>query len=248
MKFKIIITIFLFIFSLVYLNNAINFIQENDKLMNEIKEKKANYYQKPINAIITKNTMIPGLKGKEINIKKSYQRMKKINNFQESLLVFNEILPTKSINNNYDKVIISGNTNIKQVSIILNITDEYLFNSIDKILKSNNVYANILESSNYSLTNTNFQNSISENYLPFTTYCLTNKIEIEENCLINHKYTLLGYNIPPPFLSNTKSILKNGLILQYEFNKNNYYDLNLIIKYLKNNEYKIVSLDVLVKE
>lgn len=248
MKFKIIITTILFIFSLIYLNNAIIFIQENDKLMNIIKEKKDLYYQKPINAVITNNIIIPGLKGKEINIKKSYQRMKKINNFQESLLTFNEILPTKSINNNYDKVIISGNPNIKQVSIILNISDEYLLNSINKILKSNNVYANILENSNYSLTNTNFQNSISDNYLPFTNYCLTNKIEIEKNCEINHKYTLLGYNIPSPFLSNTKSILKNGLILQYEFNKNNYHDLNLIIKYLKNNEYQIVSLDKLIKE
>ena len=157
--------------------------------------------------------MIPGLKGKEINIKKSYQRMKKINNFRESLLVFNEILPTKSINNNYDKVIISGNPNIKQVSIILNITDEYLFNSIDKILKSNNVYANILENENYSLTKTNFQNSISNNYLPFTDYCLTNKIEIKKNCLINHKYTFLGHPITSPFLANTKSILKNSITL-----------------------------------
>lgn len=246
MKFKIIITIFLFIFSLIYLNNAINFIQENDNLMNEIKEKKDIYYQKPINAIITNNIVIPGLKGKEINIKKSYQRMKKINTFQESLLVFDEILPDKSLNNNYDKVIISGNPNIKQVSIIINVPNEYLLNNINKILESNNVYANILENTNYSLANTNFKNSISDNYLPFTNYCLTNKIEIKENCLTNHKYTLLGYNIPPPFLSNTKIILKNGLILQYEFNKNNYHDLNLIIKYLKNNEYKIVSLDELV--
>ena len=248
MKCKIILTILLFLFSLLYLNNAINFIRENDKLMNEIKEKKDIYYQKPINAIITNNIIIPGLKGKEINVKKSYQRMKKINNFQESLLVFNEILPDKSINNNYDKVIISGNPNIKQVSIILNITDEYLLNSINKILESNNVYANILENSNYKLTNTNFKNSLSYNYQSFTDYCLTNKIEIEENCLINYKYTLLGYNITSPFLANTKNILKNGLILQYDFNKNNYYDLNLIIKYLKNNEYKIVSLDELIKE
>ena len=216
--------------------------------MNEIKEKKDLYYRKPINAIITNNIVIPGLKGKEINVKKSYQRMKKINNYQESLLVFNDISPNKSINNHYDKVIISGNPNIKQISIILNITDEYLFNSINKILESNNVYANILENSNYKLTNTNFKNSLSYNYHSFTDYCLTNKIEIKENCFKNHKYTLLGHTISSPFLANTKSILKNGLILQYEFNKNNYHDLNLIIKYLKNNEYKIVSLDKLIKE
>ena len=127
MKYKVIITIILFIFSFLLIRSGSFLIRENDKLMKIIKEKQSIYNQEPINAIITNNTMIPGISGKRINLEKSYQKMKRINEFKESLLVFDEIKPSNSINNIYDKVIVSGNQRINKISIILKDNHNYCF-------------------------------------------------------------------------------------------------------------------------
>ena len=70
-------TIFLFIFSFIYTNNLLNYFRNKDPLMQEINNKKDIYYQKPIDAIITKHYLIPGSKGRIVNIKKSYNKMYK---------------------------------------------------------------------------------------------------------------------------------------------------------------------------
>ena len=127
MKYKITLTTILFIFSFLYLKNAIYIMRENDVLMKIIKEKQDKYNIKPVNAIITKNTMIPGIKGKRINLQKSYSNMKRLNEFHESLLVFDKINPDKQINNIYDKVIIKGNFKLNQVSIITNLDNDYCY-------------------------------------------------------------------------------------------------------------------------
>ncbi len=125
MKFKIILTIFLFIFSILLIKSGTYYIQENDPLMKIIKVKQNKYYVKPIDAITTSHTIIPGLNGKKVNLNKSYQNMKRINEFKESLLVFDIIIPNKSIKNIYNKVIVSGNQNINKISIILENDSNY---------------------------------------------------------------------------------------------------------------------------
>ena len=127
MKYKILVIVILFIFSFLYLKNGIYFVKKNDKLMKTIKEKQSIYNIEPINAIITKRTMIPGISGRKINLEKSYQKMKGINSFQESLLVFDEIKPNISIAKKYDKVIISGNQNINKISLIQENDNRYCF-------------------------------------------------------------------------------------------------------------------------
>lgn len=127
MKYKIILTIMLFIFSFLLIKNGVYIIRENDNLMKVLKEKQNLYNIEPVDAIITNHTMIPGISGKKINLKKSYNNMKGINEFKESLLVFDEIKPNKIIDNIYDKVIISGNQNINKISIITNLDDKYCY-------------------------------------------------------------------------------------------------------------------------
>ena len=127
MKYKIIITIILFIFSFFYLKNGIYFVKENDNLMKILKEKQSIYNIEPVDAIITEHAMIPGIHGRKINLDKSYEKMKGINEFSESLLVFDEIKPNKSIKNIYDKVIISGNPNVNKVSIIFKNNNYYCY-------------------------------------------------------------------------------------------------------------------------
>lgn len=224
MRSKIILTILLFLFSILYLKESSNFIKENDPLMIEIKNKQNIYNIEPINAIITKNTMIPGINGKKVNLNKTYKKMKKINTFNDSLIVFDTIKPNKSINNIYNKVIVSGNKMKRNISIIVNTKDNIL-NEINTISNDFNV--------NLTLSN---------------NYCITYNLKINNNCIKKHQYTILGHLINRNFLNQTKELVQNGIIFVYVFNKTNYQELNIILKYLKNNNYNIVSIDKLIVE
>ena len=238
----------LFVFSFLYLKKSTIFIKENDKLMIEIKDNEFKYNSLPINAIITNNTMIPGIYGKKINLDETYKRMKKIDYFNESLLVFDLVEPNKSIKDIYDKIIISGNYSKKNISIILSTNEENIITYFDKILKANNIYADILINKNINITNTNFKNIISTNYQDYIGYCLSYNLIIPSSCIKNNKFTILGNLINNYYLTKTKEIVKNGIILVYQFNKNNYQELNIIIKYLKNNNYNIVPISELILE
>ena len=141
MKYKIIITVILFIFSVFYIKHSIYILKENDKLMKTIKEKQNEYNTLPVNTIITNNTIIPGINGKKVNIDKSYNNMKGLNEFRESLLVFDIIKP--SVSNIYNKVIVSGNQTINEISIITKLNNDYCYTenlTIKKECIQNNKY------------------------------------------------------------------------------------------------------------
>ena len=246
-KLKILITIILFLFSFYYTKKIIEYFQAKDPLMQEIINKKDKFYREPIDAIITKNYVIPEINGKKINLKKSYKKMKKLGIFNESLLVFDDILPKYSYLTNYDKVIIPRNTN--NISLIFEINDDIsLFNGINDILEKNNVFGNILNI-NIDVTNTNFLNILGTDYYINTDYCLSFSEVINEECRINKKYTILSKEniISNNFLSNTKKAINNSNnIIIYRFNINNFDNLDIIIKYLKNNQYNISSIDDLI--
>ena len=169
--------------------------------MKTIKEKQSEYFQKPIDAIITNNTMIPGKNGKSINLNKSYNKMKAINNFEESLIVYNIIKPNRTIYNHFDKIIISGNQNINKVSVITEYNDKY---------------------------------------------CYTESITIKKDCILNRKYTILVDKITNNYLTNIKERLHNGKIFFIENDDHN--TINLITKYIKNNNYELVSIDEIINE
>ena len=167
--------------------------------MKTIKEKQSYYYIKPINPIITEHTIIPGINGRKINLQKSYNNMKGINEFKESLLVFDEIKASQTIDDIYDKVIISGNQNINKISILTSLDNQY---------------------------------------------CYTENITIKKECIQNHMHTFLIHKITNSYLSKTKEIITNGIILYLEGISND--ELILLNKYLKNNNYKIVEISELI--
>lgn len=197
MKYKIIITTILFIFSVFYIKHSIYILKENDKLMKIIKEKQNEYNTSPVNTIITNNTIIPGINGKKVNLDKSYNNMKGLNEFRESLLVFDIIKP--SVSNIYNKVIVSGNQTINEVSIITKLNNDY---------------------------------------------CYTENLTIKKECIQNNKYTILIHKINNNYLTNVKNILRNGIIIYLDSINND--ELNLVTKYIKNNNYEIVEINKLL--
>lgn len=140
--FCILGSITLVILSFVYTEKTVNVIKEYDNIMISIKSENENYKIDAINAIIKDNTIIPGLKGREIDENKSYSKMKRYGSYNSSLLEYNEIIPSLSIENNFDKYIISGNKSKNMVSLIFLVTKEDNIDSILKILNSKNIKGN----------------------------------------------------------------------------------------------------------
>ena len=227
--------------------------------MQEIIKKSEDYNTSPINAIITNNTVIPGMSGLNINLNKSYEKMKKLGNFDESLLVYEEISPNLSYKDYYNKIIVSNNQNNK-ISLVFNIKDLEIYNQISSILEKYNIKGNYFFQNSFFTNNVNKISEIKEpilvsnlinlsNYHNIIDYCLVHEISNNIPCEKNNKYTLLsGINIDNYHLTYTKTNYVNSNILTYTFNKKNIKDLNLVINYLLNNDIKIVSIDELIKE
>ena len=257
---KIIFTVILFIFSFYYTNKGIEWLKEKDPLMQEIITNKTKYNQEPIDAIITVNTIIPGHNGLYIDPIKSYDKMKKLGVFNESLLVYKEIIPNKSYYNNYNKVIISGNPYKNNLSLIFNINDISLLYKINTILNNYNLSGNYYFTNNFLKDHIDDINKIDninilvhnlsnlDNLTTSINYCLNESL-LKTTCHNQKIYTILAnIKIENYHLTYTKNNIKNGSIILYTFNNQNSNTLSNIIKYIINNNYHIVSLEELLKE
>ncbi len=72
-----------------------------------------------LSATIDGDYIVPGIDGLKVNVDKSFQKMKSLGAFLESYLVFDEEMPTVSLNNNMDKIINKGNSVKQSVSFII---------------------------------------------------------------------------------------------------------------------------------
>lgn len=248
-------------FSFFYTDKVINMINHNDPLMKEIESLKSEYDVLPVNAILDNDTIIPGMKGKEVDVDKSYENMKIGGILREDALVFKNLYPNNSINNNLDKYIVKGSNNKKEVSIII-----ILNNNINEIKKIDNVtifinhkdlttgnikllkdkeiytYGNNGIYNKEILTNDNtLINRLSNNK---SKYCLVREKNdnILKLCSENDMYTVIP-NIYGDYY-NIKNNLSNGSIILL----NNINNIDIIIKYIKSKGYEIVSLNKLLSE
>ncbi len=118
--------------SFLYTEKTVNVVKEYDEIMISIKEENENYKVDAKNATIVDDTIIPGIKGKEVNINSSYSKMKRYGKFNSNLLVYQEVLPEISISQKFDKYIIGGNASKNMISFIFLVEEN---DSIDTILK-----------------------------------------------------------------------------------------------------------------
>lgn len=160
-------------FSFYYTDRAVDIVKRNDPIMQNIIANSNNYVIDPMSAIINDDEMIVGMNGKKVNIEKSYQNMKKINTYNESMLVFDEVSPDISLINEYDKYIISGNPSISRVSLVFKIDDNYYLESLNNILLDKNILATLF-----------IDGSVVENNMEDIIELTNNGYEIEN----------LGYN------------------------------------------------------
>lgn len=275
--FQVIGFITLLLFTFTYTNKITTVIKENDDLLKQIEDIENQYIIEPINAVIKDNTIIAGISGSKINVKESYKKMKKIDEFNTNLLVYESIKPEISVLDYYDKYIIKSNKNevsllflVEQNSNIENIinilnnyeikgtfyTDGNWFeNNNEKIIdliEEGHTIGNLGYNYSYNVNGISWMNTIvtkigNQKY----TYCYTEEEneDILKICKNNNSYTI----IPNIIVKNNplitiKQNLEKGSIISLKINETTINELPLIIEYINSKDLNIVNLEELLDE
>lgn len=275
--FSFFIFVFLSIISFYFTMFSISYLKELDPIMKEIRKNISLYEIDFVNAKIIDNSIIPGIKGKTIDVENSYQMMKKYGSYKKDLFIYKESSPLVSISNIYDKYVISGNKNKKEVSLVFKIENTNYLEELIFILKKNNVIGTFFIDKDILLNNLNVIDLLILNNQNIEMF--SNKYEIFfidkiEQLLwnygnININYCYLDYydadslticsfkkmhTIVPSINTNNypyydiKNNLSNGSIIKLDNNISCLYELDFIIKYIKQKNYKIISLKKMLNE
>lgn len=263
--------------SFIYTEKTVSVVKEYDEIMIKIKEFSSNYNTQSIDAKIENNTIRPGVSGKQININKSYSKMKRYGKYNEQLFVYDTVLPKISISNQYDKYVIGGNTTKNQVSLLFLTYSDDSIEEIVSILNSHKIVGNFFidkewvdsytEEAISLIEQGHILGNISENHIytkdsflyidnlikkvgkQKTSYCFL----WEENedylnkCAEEKDYTIM-----------TDILIKNSSLETLKKNlkpgsiiaiKNSKnVSLDFIIRYIESKGYQIVGLDTLLTE
>ena len=222
--FSILGLITLMIVSYSYSSFSVSVVMNHDDIMVYLNKIKDEYKVSSIDAKIDGNSIIPGKKGKEIDVEASYKKMKNINNFNSSLIVYKDIKPKISIEDNKDKYIEKGSGN--RVSIILKVNDINDLSKIDKFI--------------YDYTLDNKKTKVNN-------FCLYNNLEYLYSCS-KKTYTIKPLIISKYPLKTTKEKVKSGSIIMYEVNDSFLKEYKIILKYIESRGLEIVSLKELISE
>ena len=128
-------------FSFYYTDKAVDIVKRNDPIMQSIVANSQNYYVDPVSAIIDGDEITVGMNGKQVNIEASYQNMKKLDEYNDSMLVFEEVIPDISLLNEYDRYVVGGNSLKNQVALVFKVNDNYYIDSVNNILLDKNILA-----------------------------------------------------------------------------------------------------------
>lgn len=249
------------VFSFYYTNKLIEFSKSKDPIMIEIMKNKDDYNKLSIDALINNNYITPGSEGLEVDVDKSYTKMKKLGKYNDNLYVYDVVKPTISIKDNYNKFVINGNTTKKEVSLVFKADDLKNIENINKILFNNNVSATffidgnikdddinilkILDESNNYFGNLGYNKKYSIKTIKYTNALLD---RIDED---NHNYCYVEkddinvlktcsevkmYTIKPMVVSN---------IFPFTYIKQNLENGKIFS--LDTNSYTLKQLDLIIK-
>lgn len=268
--------IILLVFSFYYTNNIIEFLKEKDPIMKSIRNTEDKYKVASVNAIIEEDNIIPGKVGRNIDYKKSYSKMKQYGNYNEALTTLKDVKPVISIDDNYDKYIISGNKENRAISLVFKVYKDSEIDTVLGILDNENVKANFFIDGTYLENHvlklkcmknhelnilsydklydeSLFKTSIS--YLENITgksvrYC----IKDENDKVLNICEKIKLHTIKPTIkvekdlYKTIKKNLDNSVIIDIDINNYNERELSSTISYIKEKGYDILLLSELLKE
>lgn len=242
------------VFSFYYTDKIALMVQENNPIMQQIKDIKPEKEEDYVNAIIDDDKIIPGKNGLTINVEKSFSVMKSFNAFNSYYLIYDQKKPKISLEDNKDKIITSGNLSNKNMTIIIEYSEDLV-----KYLESNNIKSDVLiNKDNYIKVNKlEMINDDFDNYNEIeimlnrskmnNNLCIVNKSNIDfckkrNKYLIETELVLTNDNV-----FNVKNNIKNGsiVIVKKDTNINN---LKIIIDQARFKGLDLVYLSKLISE
>ena len=262
-------------FSFYYTDSAVEIVKRNDPIMKEITEVAKDYEESSQDAILINNNIIPGVSGVKVDIDRSYEKMKQYGSFDAGLLVFEEVIPTISTSNTYDKFIIKGNSSKQGISLIFKMNNTSYIDEILTILKEKDVKANFMITENIlsgdidvveeiylnghsiELLSSDYANIKKANKILKSLtgnkakYCYSeeeNK-DIIEVCEKNKMHSIIPTIITSNFPYNDiKNNVTSGSMISLTNNIGTVRELSSIINYLNQKGYKILLLEDLLDE
>ena len=270
--YPVILSCLLIAFSFYYTNKVAGIVRGKDPIMQSIKEEKANYEKKAINANVSGDNIIPGKNGKKVNIEASFQKMSQYGKYNDSLYVFDEVEPEVSINTYFDKYVESG----RDVALVFDILRFDNMDDVLSLLESNNVTATFFVDGLFMENNRSLLENVSKKGYEIELLSYNggyDKIYFESSLHVLNditkdrpKYCVAHYDkkevldicnslslhtvIPSIDTSNNsfsvvKNKLRGGSIIGLS---NSRVNLNTIINYIKQKGYNLVRLDTLLQE
>lgn len=269
--FKISAVLLLVGFSFFYTEKVTLIARNSDPIMRAIKKEESNKKVSNVNPVINNDEYIMGINGCEIDVDKSYSKMRSVGEFKEELIVMKETSNDKDLT---DKYVIGGNNKEKKVSLIFIVNkdiDSDLTNYInDKNLKVNyfidgkyleenmitvkflsensNIYY-LGENEEYSDENMLYHNNlISMNGSNEPKYCFTSDKDNNTLKLCNDydMVTIKSDIIKDNIYKRIKDKLNNGVI--FAIDSDNIDEIKVSINYILSKGYNIISLEDLLSE
>ena len=262
-------------FSFYYTDSAVEIVKRNDPIMKEITEVAKDYEESSQDAILINNNIIPGVSGVKVDIDRSYEKMKQYGSFDAGLLVFEEVTPTISTSNTYDKFIIKGNSSKQGISLIFKMNNTSYIDEILNILKEKDVKANFmitedilsgdidvvekiyLNGHSIELLSSDYANIKKANKILKSLtgnkakYCYSEEDDkdIIEVCEKNKMHSIIPTIITSNFPYNDiKNNVTSGSMISLTNNVGTVRELSSIINYLNQKGYKILLLEDLLDE
>ena len=274
--YPVILSCLLIAFSFYYTNKVAGIVRGKDPIMQSIKEEKANYEKKAINANVSGDNIIPGKNGKKVNIEASFQKMSQYGKYNDSLYVFDEVEPEVSINTYFDKYVESGREDSKDVALVFDILRFDNMDDVLSLLESNNVTATFFVDGLFMENNRSLLENVSKKGYEIELLSYNggyDKIYFESSLHVLNditkdrpKYCVAHYDkkevldicnslslhtvIPSVDTSNNSfGVVKNKLRGGSIIGlSNSRVNLNTIINYINQKGYNLVRLDTLLQE
>ena len=269
--FKISAVLLLVGFSFFYTEKVTLIARNSDPIMMAIKKEESNKKVSNVNPVINKDEYIMGINGCEIDVDKSYSKMRSVGEFKEELIVMKETSDDKDLT---DKYVIGGNNKEKKVSLIFIVNkdiDSNLTNYINdknikvnyfidgKYLEENMITVKFLsensniyylgENEEYSDENMLYNNNlISMNGSNEPKYCFTSDKDNNTLKLCNDydMVTIKSDIIKDNIYKRIKDKLNNGVI--FAIDSDNIDEIKVSINYILSKGYNIISLEDLLSE
>ncbi len=242
------------VFSFYYTEKIAILMQNKSPIMQSINQIENNYLESPVNATIEGESITPGIMGRMINKTKSYVNMKSFGIFNEYYLVFDDVKPDVSLEDNKDKIITKGNKKKNAVAFLIEknqpIADYFQNQKIKASIFINeqsfdkNSFFEQINNDKESYKNTesllnknNLNTNICYLHSMDKDFCIKNK-----KYLVNETFALNNSN----FIEIKKNLESGSIILIKE--NTSLENVKLLLKEIQFKGLKIITLSDLINE